>query len=140
MAESRRKFDADFREWSALTGIYAEESLGTATARLGAGHIPRAAQRHHRERLAAVSVSGGLPRSFWVLWSGTLINRFGYVVAPFLAHYLVGARGLSLTTAGAVLAVSGAGSVISQLIAGSLADQIGRRATSPSACSRTAWH
>jgi len=54
---------------------------------------------------------GGLPRPFWVLWSGTLINRIGYMVEPFLAYYLTGVRGLSLATTGAIIAVSGAGSV-----------------------------
>jgi MFS family permease len=72
---------------------------------------------------------GGLPRAFWVLWSGTLINRIGLLVEPFLALYLTGARGLSLTATGVVLAMSGAGSVFSQLIGGALADRIGRRTT-----------
>lgn len=71
---------------------------------------------------------GGLPRPFWVLWSGTLINRIGYLVEPFLAYYLTGVRGLSLAMTGAVIAVSGAGSVVSQLVSGSLSDRIGRRA------------
>jgi MFS family permease len=70
---------------------------------------------------------GGLPRPFWVLWSGTLINRIGYMVEPFLAYYLTGVRGLSLAATGAILAVSGAGSVVSQLVSGSLSDRIGRR-------------
>jgi MFS family permease len=64
-----------------------------------------------------------------VLWSGTLINRIGYMVEPFLAFYLTGVRGLPLTTTGAVIAMSGAGSVISQFVSGSLTDRIGRRAT-----------
>ena len=72
---------------------------------------------------------GGLPRAFWVLWSGTLVNRIGLLVEPFLALYLSSARGLSLAATGAVLAVAGAGSIFSQLIGGALADRIGRRAT-----------
>jgi len=72
---------------------------------------------------------GGLPRAFWVLWSGTLVNRIGYMVEPFLAYYLTGVRGFPLATTGAVLAVSGLGSVFSQLAAGALTDRIGRRAT-----------
>jgi MFS family permease len=71
----------------------------------------------------------GLPRAFWVLWSGTLVNRIGLLVEPFLALYLSGARGLSLAATGVVLAMSGAGSVFSQLIGGALADRVGRRAT-----------
>lgn len=77
----------------------------------------------------AQRAAGGLPRPFWVLWAGTLINRLGMFVEPFLALYLSGARQLSLTEIGAVLASYGAGSVPSQLIGGALADRIGRRAT-----------
>lgn len=72
---------------------------------------------------------GGLPRPFWALWSGTLVNRLGTMVMPFTGVYLTQSRGLSLTAAGLVMAVFGAGSLVSQLIAGTLADRIGRRAT-----------
>lgn len=72
---------------------------------------------------------GGLPRPFWVLWTGTLVNRIGLLVEPFLALYLSSSRRLTLTEIGAVLAANGAGSVFSQLIGGSLTDKIGRRAT-----------
>lgn len=78
-------------------------------------------------RLARAQVSG-LPGPFWLLFSGTFINRIGYLVEPFLAYYLTGVRGLSLATTGAVLAMSGAGSVVSQLVSGVLTDRIGRRA------------
>ena len=73
--------------------------------------------------------AGGLPRAFWALWSGTLVNRIGYLVEPFLAYYLTGHRGLSVTSAGTVIAASGLGSVLSQLVAGAATDRIGRRAT-----------
>ncbi|HEV2781547.1 MAG TPA: MFS transporter [Actinophytocola sp.] len=72
---------------------------------------------------------GGLPRSYWVLWSGTLINRLGTMVQPFFAFYLTGSRGLSLTEVGAVLTVFGAGAFFSQLLSGALADRYGRRLT-----------
>ncbi|WP_049571912.1 MDR family MFS transporter [Nonomuraea sp. SBT364] len=72
---------------------------------------------------------GGLPRPFWALWGGTLVNRLGTMVMPFTGVYLTQARGLSLTAAGVVMAVFGAGSLLSQLLAGVLADRIGRRAT-----------
>ena len=72
---------------------------------------------------------GGLPRPFWVLWAGTLINRLGLFVEPFMALYLSSARHLSLAQVGAVLASYGAGSVFSQLVGGALADRIGRRGT-----------
>ncbi|MFD1938049.1 MDR family MFS transporter [Nonomuraea mangrovi] len=72
---------------------------------------------------------GGLPRPFWALWSGTLVNRLGTMVMPFTGVYLTQSRGLSLAAAGMVMAIFGAGQLVSQLIAGSLADRIGRRAT-----------
>ncbi len=72
---------------------------------------------------------GGLPRPFWALWGGTLVNRLGTMVMPFTGVYLTQARGLSLTAAGLVMALFGAGSLVSQLLAGVLTDRIGRRAT-----------
>ncbi|WP_337959895.1 MDR family MFS transporter [Actinomadura madurae] len=72
---------------------------------------------------------GGLPRTFWVLWAGTLLNRLGTMVEPFLGLYLTTTRGLSLTQAGMVMAVLGAGSLGGQLAGGALADRIGRRVT-----------
>jgi MFS family permease len=72
---------------------------------------------------------GGLPRAFWVLWTGSLINRVGTMVEPFLALYLNGVRGLSIVATGLVMAVYGVGSIISQFVGGILADRIGRRAT-----------
>ncbi|UVS77638.1 MFS transporter [Actinokineospora sp. UTMC 2448] len=72
---------------------------------------------------------GGLPRSYWVLWGGTLINRLGTMVQPFFAFYLTGSRGLSLAQVGAVLTVFGAGAFFSQLLSGHLADRYGRRIT-----------
>ncbi|GAT65017.1 MFS transporter [Planomonospora sphaerica] len=72
---------------------------------------------------------GGLPRAFWALWTGTLVNRVGMMVEPFIGVYLTQARGMSLAAAGAVMAVFGAGSLISQPLAGWLADRFGRRVT-----------
>jgi MFS family permease len=72
---------------------------------------------------------GGLPRAFWALWAGSFVNRLGTMVEPFLAFYLTGVRGLSLAATGAVLALFGLGSVVSQVVGGMLADHIGRRAT-----------
>jgi MFS family permease len=63
------------------------------------------------------------------LWSGTLINRLGTMVEPFLGLYLTTVRGLSLAQTGLVLAVLGGGSIFAQLVGGWLADRIGRRAT-----------
>lgn len=72
---------------------------------------------------------GGLPRAFWALWSGTFVNRLGTMVEPFLAVYLTAERGLSLAATGAVMAIFGLGSIVSQVVGGILTDRIGRRAT-----------
>ncbi len=72
---------------------------------------------------------GGLPRPFWALWGGTLVNRLGTMVMPFTGVYLTQSRGLSVAAAGLVMGVFGAGSLLSQLLAGVLTDRIGRRAT-----------
>lgn len=70
-----------------------------------------------------------LPPAFWVIWIGTVINRLGYVVEPFLALYLVRGRGLSVGTAGVLIACFGAGAFVSQPLGGVLADRVGRRTT-----------
>ncbi len=74
-------------------------------------------------------LSADLPRPFWYLMAGTFVNRIGYVVEPFLALYLAGQRSLRPATIGVVLACFGAGSFVSQIVGGYLADRIGRRMT-----------
>ncbi|MFD8545379.1 MFS transporter [Streptomyces sp. NPDC059649] len=71
--------------------------------------------------------AGGLPGAFWVLWGGSLVNRLGSMVNPFLSLYLTGVRGVPLADTGLILAVVGIGSVISQPLGGFLADRFGRR-------------
>jgi MFS family permease len=73
--------------------------------------------------------SADLPRPFWFLMAGTFVNRIGYVVEPFLALYLAGPRQLTPSTVGIVLACFGAGSFVSQIVGGYLADRVGRRFT-----------
>jgi MFS family permease len=73
------------------------------------------------------SIAGGLHPAFWTLWVGTLINRVGSVVLPFLAIHLTDGLGFSAAQAGAVVAVIGLGSVIAGPLGGALADRIGRR-------------
>lgn len=74
-------------------------------------------------------VAGGLPRTFWYLFAGTLINRTGSFVTLYLAIYLTLDRGESVSFAGLVVGLSGAGGTVGVLIGGQLADQWGRRAT-----------
>ena len=74
-------------------------------------------------------MAGGLPSTFWYLWTGSLINRLGGAVGPFLALYLTGERGVTTAEAGLVLTAFGAGQAISQPVGGVLADRFGRRVT-----------
>jgi MFS family permease len=73
--------------------------------------------------------TGGLPRAFWYLWAGTLINRTGAFVIVFLAIYLTSERGFSASYAGLVLGLYGAGGAAGTMIGGVLADRWGRRPT-----------
>ena len=71
----------------------------------------------------------GLPRAFWVLWVGMLINRLGASVVPFLSIYLVHQRGFSRGQAGLVLALYALGGMAAGTAGGTLADRWGRRPT-----------
>lgn len=72
---------------------------------------------------------GGLPRPFWAIFAGTLVNRLGSFVLPFLSLFLTRGRGYSIGEAGLVLTAIGLGSAISQPVGGTLADRVGRRRT-----------
>lgn len=80
-------------------------------------------------RAARGPTSMPLPRPFWFIWAGTLVNRICYFVEPFLALYLARSLHLRTPTIGLVLTAFGTGSFISQPIGGLLADHIGRRRT-----------
>lgn len=75
------------------------------------------------------STFGGLPALYWTLWLGTLVNRIGGFVVPFLGLYLTRARGLPVAEAGVIVALFGAGSVTAAFLGGLLTDRLGRRAT-----------
>ena len=69
----------------------------------------------------------GLPRTFWWLWAGTLVNRAGAFVLPFLAFYLTDELDLTPSFVGLVLGTFGLGSTVAALVGGVLADRLGRR-------------
>ncbi|WP_309231950.1 MFS transporter [Micromonospora tarensis] len=73
--------------------------------------------------------AGGLPATFWYLWSGLLINRAGAFAMLFLSLYLTDVRGASEALAGTVVGAYGAGGAAGVLLGGVLADRWGRRAT-----------
>lgn len=80
-------------------------------------------------RAAAHRQVGGLPRPFWWLFAGTVVNRAGTFIEPFFVLYLTGPRHVAVSTAGVVLTVWGAGSLLSQPLGGFLTDRLGRRTT-----------
>jgi MFS family permease len=77
-------------------------------------------------RILAPTLSG-LPTTFWWLWVGTLVNRVGAFVLPFLAFYLTDELDLTPAFVGLVLGTFGFGSIVATLLGGILADRLGRR-------------
>src|SRR3954453_6984710 len=73
--------------------------------------------------------AGGLPATFWYLWTGLLINRVGGFAVLFLSLYLTAQRGASAALAGLVLGTYGIGGGIGTLAGGVLTDRWGRRGT-----------
>jgi MFS family permease len=73
--------------------------------------------------------TGGLPTTFWYLWTGTLVNRLGSFVMIFMAIYLTSERHFTQTEAGLVIGFFGVGSAAGVTVGGVLADRWGRRPT-----------
>jgi MFS family permease len=71
----------------------------------------------------------GLPRAYWVLWAGMLLNRLGGAVFMLLGIYLTRERGLRAELAGLVVSLNAAGGLLAGPVGGALADRFGRRAT-----------
>ena len=73
------------------------------------------------------SLVEGLPATYWLIWAGTLINRLGGFVIPFLTLYLTTQRQIPVSQAALMVSLFGAGSFIAQLSGGELTDGLGRR-------------
>jgi MFS family permease len=71
----------------------------------------------------------GLPRTYWTLWAGMLLNRLGGAVFFLLGIYLTRVRGLRPELAGLVISLYAAGGLFAGPVGGALADRFGRRAT-----------
>ncbi|HET7786889.1 MAG TPA: MFS transporter [Myxococcales bacterium] len=71
----------------------------------------------------------GLPRTYWLLWTGALINRLGGFVMPLLALYLTAERGLRVEEVGLVISLFGGGALLAGPAGGFLADRLGRKRT-----------
>ncbi|MFD4658455.1 MDR family MFS transporter [Kitasatospora sp. NPDC058444] len=91
--------------------------------------MPLALVAHPRIRRVVQETVGGLPRQFWWLWVSTLVNKLGAFVVTFLAFYLTAERGYPPFYAGLVASLFGLGSAVAAILAGVLADRIGRRPT-----------
>ncbi|MFF9069439.1 MFS transporter [Streptomyces sp. NPDC014891] len=70
----------------------------------------------------------GLPSVVWTIFAGTIVNRLGYLVTPFLVFFLAD-RGVTGTETSYVLGALGAGNLLGPAVGGVLADRIGRRTT-----------
>lgn len=81
------------------------------------------------ERSILHRFTDGLPRPYWFLWAGLLVNRAGSFVVPMLTVYLTRERGLTLAQAGLIVSGYGLGSVAGTTAGGWLADRLGRRTT-----------
>ena len=70
----------------------------------------------------------GLPAAFWWLFAGQGVMALATFVFPFLALFL-GSRGFTPSEIGLVAALFGAGSLPAGILAGGLADRVGRKPT-----------
>ncbi|MET3984176.1 MFS transporter [Streptomyces sp. PvR034] len=70
----------------------------------------------------------GLPPTVWTVFAGTIVNRLGHLVTPFLV-FLLADRGVTGSEAAYVLGALGAGNLLGPVLGGFLADRIGRRPT-----------
>ncbi|GLV60776.1 MFS transporter [Dictyobacter sp. S3.2.2.5] len=68
------------------------------------------------------------PRSLWVVFVGTFINRFGGFASEFLVFYML-ARGYTAVQVGIAASAYGIGSIGAAALGGYLADRLGRRNT-----------
>ncbi|RRB15531.1 MFS transporter [Larkinella knui] len=67
----------------------------------------------------------GLPAPVWLLGGVMLINRSGTMVLPYLTLYLTQHLHYSVTEAGTVMAVYGAGALVGTFLGGRLSDRFG---------------
>lgn len=88
-------------------------------------------ERSHVSRWRSQSIQAcqALPPGYWYLLLGTVLNKIGWVVVPFLTIYLTQEQHLQVQQAIFTVALVGLGSFISGPVGGILADRIGRRGT-----------
>src|SRR5262249_14306673 len=70
------------------------------------------------------------PQPFWVLMTGTFIDRLGTnLVMPFLGIYVSQRFKVPLTQVGIIFTIFAVMSAVGNMLAGALADRFGRRFT-----------
>lgn len=79
-----------------------------------------------RVRTSLESRFGGLPRQFWIVAAGTVANRIGAMVVPFIVFFL-GSKGVGEESTGTVVAALGLGGLGGAIAGGWLTDRIGPR-------------
>ena len=67
----------------------------------------------------------GLPRTVWIVFATSLINRAGLMALPFLVLYLTRHLGTSASLAGLAVSAYGLGGIVTGPIAGRLCDRVG---------------
>ncbi|MFI0976239.1 MFS transporter [Streptomyces sp. NPDC021093] len=80
-------------------------------------------------RKGAHEAGSALPATFWLLWSGTLLNRLGTLVPAFLSLYLTAQARTPPGVLGILAGCWGAGALAGALAGGALADRVGPRGT-----------
>jgi MFS family permease len=68
-----------------------------------------------------------LPQAYWFLWGGTLLNRVGMLILPFLAIYLTSERHLPSQVVGLIVALPGLGGILASGLLSALADRLSRK-------------
>ncbi len=67
----------------------------------------------------------GLPRTVWIIFATSLVNRAGMMALPFLVLYLTRHLGTSPALAGLAVSAYGLGGIVTGPIAGRLCDRVG---------------
>ncbi len=66
-----------------------------------------------------------LPRTIWIHFAATLVNRMGTMAVPFLVLYLTKDAGFTATQAGLILSLYGSAALVVSPFLGRLADRMG---------------
>lgn len=97
-------------------------------------------QRHLRPGLRRwLPDARGLPRPFWVLFAGTLVNRIGGFVLIFLAIYLTEVRDPTPADAGAIACRRPRATRVARSISRDVRGDVHRRVRRGTCSAATSW-